>query len=70
MDPQNVDRYIICREEIAWHVGANLKAPELEHHKDPGESTDRVMEVLFKEAVKDYIKEMKTLKRNIKKPTN
>ena len=41
--------------------------PELERPEDPGEMPDRVMEALFREAVKDYVKETKTLKRNIKK---
>eukprot|EP00957_Ditylum_brightwellii_P210936 15365573-Ditylum_brightwellii.AAC.1 len=79
-DPRNADKFTIVQEELARYIGANfehgdlisqavrkLEAPKLERPEDPGKDTDTVAEAIFKEPVKDYIREAKTLKRNIKK---
>eukprot|EP00957_Ditylum_brightwellii_P164798 12547554-Ditylum_brightwellii.AAC.2 len=79
-DPRNIDRCVICQQEIARHIGADfeygdliaeaiytLQTPQLDHPEDTGENTDCVMEEIFKESIQDYIRETRTLKQNIKK---
>eukprot|EP00957_Ditylum_brightwellii_P032220 2442445-Ditylum_brightwellii.AAC.2 len=83
LDTRNMDRFVIFQQKIARYIGADfehrdliveairtLQIPQLDHLKDPGETTDRMMEEIFKESIKDYVRETRTLKQDIKKAYN
>eukprot|EP00957_Ditylum_brightwellii_P193006 14695449-Ditylum_brightwellii.AAC.1 len=82
-DTHNIGRFSIVQEEIAQYVGANydhgdliakairtLQTPANDQPDDPGEDPNYYTETLFKEAVKDYVRDSKIPREMSKRVMN